>query len=102
VLGNAGVGEGDTLLDVGAGDGLISFGALDIVGEKGRVIFSDVSRGLLDHSRGLAEEMGVLDRCEFLLAPAEDLSAMGDASVDAVTTRSYQVRMYNDVICQRQ
>lgn len=88
VLGNAGMGEGDTLLDVGAGDGLISFGALDLVGEKGRVIFSDVSQDLLDHSRELAEEMRVLDRCEFLLAPAEDLSAMGDASVDAVTTRS--------------
>jgi len=95
VLGNAGVGEGDTLLDVGAGDGLISFGALDIVGEKGRVIFSDVSRGLLDHSRGLAEEMGVLDRCELLLAPAEDLSAMGDASVDAVTTRSVLIYVHD-------
>ena len=88
VLGNAGVGEGDTLLDVGAGDGLISFGALDLVGEGGRVIFSDVSQDLLDHSRELAEEMDVLERCEFLLAPAEDLSAVGDASVDAVTTRS--------------
>ncbi len=88
VLGNAGVGEGDTLLDVGAGDGLISFGALDLVGKKGRVIFSDVSQDLLDHSRELAEEMRVLDRCAFLLAPAEDLSAVGDASVDAVTTRS--------------
>ena len=29
VLGNAAVREGETLLDVGAGDGLIAFGALD-------------------------------------------------------------------------
>jgi ubiquinone/menaquinone biosynthesis C-methylase UbiE len=88
VLGNAGVGEGDVLLDVGAGDGLIAFGALDLVGEDGRVVFSDVSQDLLDHSRTLAEEMGVLDRCEFVLASADDLSAIKDDSVDVVTTRS--------------
>jgi ubiquinone/menaquinone biosynthesis C-methylase UbiE len=32
--------------------------------------------------------MGLLDRCQFLLAPAEDLSVLEDASVDVVTTRS--------------
>jgi ubiquinone/menaquinone biosynthesis C-methylase UbiE len=47
------------LLDVGTGDGLIAFGALDLVGEDGRVVFSDVSQDLLDHSRTLAEEAGV-------------------------------------------
>ena len=88
VLRDSGVGEGDTLLDVGAGDGLIAFGALDLVGEGGRVIFSDISQDLLDHSRGLAEEMGVVGRCEFLLASADDLSAVAGGSVDAVTTRS--------------
>ncbi len=88
VLENAGLGEGDTLLDVGAGDGLIAFGALDLVGASGRVVFSDVSQDLLDHCRSLAGELGVLDRCEFVLAPADDLSAVEDGSVDAVTTRS--------------
>lgn len=95
MLGNAGVGEGDVLLDVGAGDGLIAFGALDLVGESGRVIFSDISRDLLDHSRTLAEERGVLDRCEFVLAPADDLSAIEDDSVDAVTTRSVTIYVAN-------
>nr|MBA3389106.1 class I SAM-dependent methyltransferase [Rubrobacter sp.] len=88
ILKNAAVREGDILLDVGAGDGLIAFGALDLVGERGQVIFLDISRDLLDYSRKLAEEMGVVDRCEFLLAPADDLSALEDASVDTVTTRS--------------
>ena len=88
ILKNAAVREGETLLDVGAGDGLIAFGALDLVGEGGRVIFSDISQDLLDHARNLAEEMGVVDRCEFLLAAADDLSALGDASVDIATTRS--------------
>jgi arsenite methyltransferase len=88
VLGNAAVREGETLLDVGAGDGLIAFGALDLVGEDGRVVFGDISRDLLEHSQRLAKEMGVLGRCTFLLAPADDLSALEDASVDVVTTRS--------------
>ena len=88
VLHNAAVKKGDTLLDVGAGDGLIAFGALDLIGDQGRVIFSDVSQDLLDHSRSLATEIGVLDQCRFLRAPADDLSALEDASVDAVTTRS--------------
>lgn len=88
VLGSAGLNGGETLLDVGAGDGLIAFGALDVLGERGGVIFSDVSQDLLDHSRSLAERMGVVDRCRFLHAPADDLSVLEDASVDAVTTRS--------------
>ncbi len=88
VLENAGLDEGDTLLDVGAGDGLIAFGALDLLGEGGTVIFSDISQNLLDHSRKLAEETGVLDRCSFLRSSADDLSALGDESVDAVTMRS--------------
>ena len=88
VLDNAAVPEGGTLLDVGAGDGLVAFGALNRVGEEGCVIFADISRNLLDHSRALAEEAGVLDRCRFLHAPATDLPALDDGSVDTVTTRS--------------
>jgi len=88
ILQNAAVKEGETLLDVGAGDGLIAFGAIELVGETGRVVLSDISQDLLDHSRMLAREMGVEDRCEFLHAPADDLSKLGDASVDVVTTRS--------------
>jgi ubiquinone/menaquinone biosynthesis C-methylase UbiE len=88
VLRYADIHEGDTLLDVGSGDGLIAFGALDRVGAGGRVIFSDISQPLLDHTRALAEGAGVLDRCQFVLASADDLSAIAGASVDVVTTRS--------------
>ena len=88
VLARAKVAEGNVLLDVGAGDGLIGFGALPLVGETGKVIFSDISQDLLDHSRELAEQFGALDRVGFLQAAADDLSALPDASVDVVTTRS--------------
>lgn len=88
VLRNARVAEGEVLLDVGAGDGLIAVGALAKVGQHGKVIFSDISEDLLHHCEALAGQMGVLDRCTFLRASADDLSVLEDASVDIVTTRS--------------
>src|SRR5437773_2353857 len=51
VLEHARVGPGDVVLDVGCGDGLIAFGALDLVGDGGEVVFSDVSEDLLDECR---------------------------------------------------
>src|SRR5688500_13069558 len=48
VLEKAALKSGDTLLDVGTGDGLIAFAALDLVGTEGLVIFSDIAQGLVD------------------------------------------------------
>ena len=79
--------DGGTLLDVGCGDGLIAFGALEKF-EKCRVIFSDISEDLLNHVETLAQDMNVLERCQFVRASADDLSMFEDESVDAVTTRS--------------
>jgi SAM-dependent methyltransferase len=91
VLAHAMVADGDVLLDVGCGDGLLGFGALSRGGQTIRVIFSDVSQALLEHCRACASEMGVLDRCEFLRAAAEDLAAIARGSVDVVTTRSVMI-----------
>ena len=88
VLDHAAVAPGETVLDVGAGDGLVAFGALERVGARGTIIFADVSQDLLDHDRVLAERLGAAGRCRFVLAPAEDLRPIADATVDAVTTRS--------------
>jgi arsenite methyltransferase len=88
VLEHARIAEGESVLDVGCGDGLIAFGALDCVGEQGRVIFSDISQDLLDHCQALAQEMGVLERCRFLRGAAEELGVVESQSVDVVTTRS--------------
>jgi len=87
VLRHARLREDETLLDVGCGDGLIGFGALEKT-DSIRVVFSEISEDLLQHTRAVAEKMGVLDRSEFIWAPAEDLSDIASGSVDVVTTRS--------------
>src|SRR5487761_261444 len=88
VLGKARLQPGDTVLDVGTGDGLIACGARERLGPSGAVIFSDISQDLLDHCREAAAAEGLLDRCRFALAPADSLASIADASVDVVTTRS--------------
>lgn len=87
VLQHAALQPGDTLLDVGCGDGLIGFGALERIADS-HVIFSDVSQPLLDKCRTLAAHAGVLERCQFVNAAADALTPLTDTSVDAVTTRS--------------
>ena len=87
VLHHANLGENETLLDVGCGDGLIAFGALEKAATV-KVIFSDISQDLLNHAQAIARKMDVLDRCRFICAPAENLSAINNESVEVVTTRS--------------
>jgi arsenite methyltransferase len=86
ILDNAAFAAGEALLDVGCGNGLVAFGALER--GAGRVVFADISEALLGESRELAGELGALDRCEFVRAPAHDLAPLPDGSVDVVTTRS--------------
>jgi arsenite methyltransferase len=77
ILDDAQVGPGDTLLDVGCGDGLVGLGAL----ERGAdVIFSDVSDACLDDCRAIAG-----GSARYVRAGATDL---GDLEADVVTTRS--------------
>lgn len=87
VLDAADIEPGDTLLDLGTGNGIIAFGAVDRVGPDGRVIFSDVSEDLLAECRRLAEATNVLTCCDFVRASAEALDPIADGSVDVVTAR---------------
>jgi arsenite methyltransferase len=85
VLNRAAIRAGDVVLDVGTGDGLIGFGALEQVGADGRVVFSDLSADLLDECRRKA---GDDPRCSFVRCAADRLDPVADASADVLTTRS--------------
>jgi SAM-dependent methyltransferase len=87
ILSHAHLADGETLLDVGCGDGLIGFGALERV-KTSKVIFSDISDELLAHTQSLASDLGFSDRCEFLHASADDLSAVPTDSADVIAMRS--------------
>jgi arsenite methyltransferase len=95
LLDKADLQPGDTVLDVGTGDGLIAFGALERLGPSGHVVFSDISQDLLDHCHAAAAAEGLLDRCRFVLASADSLTGIADASVDVVTTRSVLIYVKN-------
>jgi arsenite methyltransferase len=86
VLDRSGLVEGETLLDIGCGEGMIGFGALER--GAGHVVFSDISDDLLDVCRTAAEALGASERCSFVKAGAADLGGIDDASVDVAVTRS--------------
>lgn len=88
VLDGARLAPGMTLADVGSGDGLIAFRAIDRIGPTLRVLLTDISVPLLRHAESLATQRGVAGQCSFLQGAADDLAGIGTASVDAVTTRA--------------
>src|SRR5262245_60600476 len=86
ILDQAELVPSDTVLDVGCGEGLVAFGAL----ERGAslAIFSDISAALLEVGERAARGGGVSEPCRCVRTSTDDLSAMEDANVDVVTTRS--------------
>ncbi len=88
VLDAACLGEGMTLADIGTGDGLVAFRAIERVGPSLKVLMTDVSAPMLRYTEGLAQELGVRPQCSFIECSADALTGIDDASVDAVTTRA--------------
>jgi len=86
VLDSAALAEGETLVDVGCGEGMLAFGALDR--GAGHVVFADISEDVLDVCRAAAADTGVSDRCSFVHAGAEELAGIAEVSADVVATRS--------------
>jgi arsenite methyltransferase len=102
VLDGACLAPGMTVVDVGAGEGLIAFGAIDRVGPSLRVILTDISAPLLRHTEQLASERGVRDQCTFLNSSAEDLAGIGDATVNVVMTRAVLAYVADKVAALRE
>ncbi len=88
VIDGAQLTAGQTLVDVGTGEGLVAFRAMERVGQSLRAWLTDVSGPMLQHARAQAEARGVLGQCSFLHCAADRLEGIDDASADCVTTRS--------------
>ena len=88
VLEGAAIRPGETVLDVGCGDGLLGLAALDRVGDGGTVIFSDVSAELLGECRRITTERDLVDHCLFVNTGLPMLDRIEPDSVDVAMTRS--------------
>lgn len=88
VLDAAALTENDHLLDIGTGDGLVAFRALERMDNRLAVTMADTSTSILSLAGRLAQHRGVAARCRLLQTDAQDLSLVEDGVIDAVTTRS--------------
>lgn len=76
---------GDTVLELAAGTGETGFEAAVLVGQKGRVIVSDFSPGMLDGARRRGAKLGVAN-IDYRVLDAEKIE-LEDDSVDGVLCR---------------
>ncbi|HEY0747162.1 MAG TPA: methyltransferase domain-containing protein [Steroidobacteraceae bacterium] len=87
VLDEAQLFSGMRLVDVGAGDGLLAFRALERLGTI-QVVLTDISQPLLRHAEDTAAHRNFKDHCTFLECSAEKLTELADSTVDAIVSRS--------------
>jgi ubiquinone/menaquinone biosynthesis C-methylase UbiE len=88
VLDEAQLRPGMTVLDVGAGDGLLALRAIERMGATIRVVLTDISVPLLRHAEASAARRGFRDQCTFINCSAEKLTEILDSTIDAVVTRA--------------
>lgn len=84
----ADVRAGDVVLDIGSRDGYMGTRSLELVGDEGKVIFTEQSPELLEVCRQAAAAAGLAHRAEFRSMAPDDLGSFADGSVDVVIMRS--------------
>jgi demethylmenaquinone methyltransferase/2-methoxy-6-polyprenyl-1,4-benzoquinol methylase len=80
----SGVKLGDRVLDLAGGTGDISALLSRVVGERGRVVLTDINEAMLEVGRRRLEDQGVVGNVSYALVNAETLP-FGDGQFDAVT-----------------
>ncbi|MFI5264977.1 MAG: class I SAM-dependent methyltransferase, partial [Candidatus Kapaibacterium sp.] len=99
IIESASIHEGDRVLDIGTGDGFLGFTALEIVGPKGKVIFSDVSSDCVEACREIYSSIASPHPAEFIVASAENLSPIEDSSIDVIIFRSVLIYIDDKLAC---
>ena len=77
--------QGEAILELAAGTGLVGFAAAALVGSGGRVVVSDFSKAMVEVAERHADELG-LDNVECRVLDAERLD-LPDKAVDGVLCR---------------
>ena len=88
VLDGARLAPGMRMADIGCGEGVVAFRAIDRIGPSLAVVLTDISEPLLRHAEALAAGRAVRDQCTFVRCAADELAPIEDDSVDVVTTRA--------------
>jgi len=88
VLDAAQLAPGMVLADIGAGEGVLAFRAIERIGPTLSVLLTDVSAPMLRHAESLAVQRKIRHQCSFFLSPADRLDRLADASVDVAATRA--------------
>ncbi len=88
VLDAAKLSAGMSLADIGAGEGLLAFKAIERIGPSLRVTMTDISAPMLRHAEAVSMERNVRGQCTFLECSAEKLGGIADSTLDAVATRA--------------
>ena len=88
VLDAARLSPGMTLTDIGAGEGILAFRAIERIGETLGVVLTDISAPMLAHAESMAAQRGVEAQCTFFRCSAERLAPIADSSIDVVAARA--------------
>lgn len=91
VLTGARLSAGQTVLDVGTGDGFVAFGAVPEIEPDGQIVFLDTSDELLKYCRDRMTKTSGSVSAKYIKTSAETLDGVPETSVDAVLCRSVLV-----------
>lgn len=92
VLENAEIKPDDTVVDIGTGTGLLGFGALEQLGENGKVIFLDKFEDCLIECKKLIDTLQIVPKYEFIQSGCENTS-LEKESIDKALMRSVLVHV---------